>query len=746
MKSAYIFLFAAFCCCTVAMELTPVPKYYKKSGKINSFDYCWRIKGQKQYPEAAAWLQEEFNKRNWKITADADKSIDLIKVKGNGNEEYYTLDITEKGIVIGAATKKGMFRGIGRFLAILKNPSVVCDADKFTIPSLQIKDYPDFPIRSMTLTMCFWEPFSAAERLESTQRIIEIMALHGFNYVFMTLGNHYESKYFKNKYPVPWTKADLRKIVRFANARGVVALPSTQFVSHWQTGPQVCLLKNSAGKVIGHDIKGTEFYKVMPLVIDELLDIFENPPYFRVGGDEANGFFRSLKLKTEENAELFAKAFNFLAEHLAKRKSRAVMWHDMLFAKELGGRREQLGGIAEKSVLPAKYAMSLLNKDIVMNYWHYGVDKKYSAIKHLQDAGFEVWASTWYFRDGIFALGNSAGKQNVKAFDGTTWCNNHTKGEELVLVGELGWNRECTEVSYDPTEVFMREWSSPPFFVNAKSAVPLVFDNARFVSGWKSQDIFIGNLKISASKPVAGAETVFTGLSVPDDIVKLKKERSDTELFLSGSGESFVLNPSGINRSRKYNSMIVYTPSYGEITGQNKWGDDWSVVNNRVVKFSSGKDNVVIPRNGCVISAHKTGAELHNNTRKIMKSGSVEFIVSQRKEPGDLPVLTAKCKNKASGIVLVFASKLKMYCDSPRTAAVIQIKSSDGKISSFKLNADFALYPNPKRFSKFKVIYLPGGKAAVVWNGQNTTAKEVNISFTHMGTAVGTTLLGAVEM
>ena len=730
---------------TSALELTPAPREMAVGEKPAVFGYEWRIEGEDAFPEAAAWLEEEFQLRGWKISDGAASAVKLTGVEGNGNPEYYTLSITDGAVELGAATREGMFRAAGRFLALLKQPFTEYDQKSFTIPAVAIADWPDFPVRLMTLTMFYWEPFDNAERMDSSKKIIEAMAEHGFNFVSIGIGSNYKSEYFKSNFPTPWSREELKELVRFSKSRGVVPFPYTQFVSHVAIGPQVALLKGPDGKAIGHDIEGEEFYKIMPKVLDELLEIFDNPPYFRLGGDEANNFFKALKKTPEENARLFTKAFNFLAGHLASRNCRAIIWHDMLFAPELGGRRDQLGGTSEAEVIPSELAMELLSKDSIVDYWNYLAAEDYPGLDDLRDAGFEVWASTWYFTDGIFRLANYAGAGGATGYDGTTWNSNHTKGGELVLVGEVAWNSQTEAVNFDPDEVFMREWRTVPRFDNAESASPLKFDHAVYLTDAPTGEVNVGNLKLEA-KPFAAARTEFLALDVPDDIVALKAERPDTELFVTGSGERFVINISLINTARPFSSVVLYTPTHGKSTGTNIWGEDWTIVNGQITKHTSRVADTAIPAGGAVLSANSTGAELHMDCRKITKDGAVEFIVSRAAEAGPLPLLTARCGESASSVVLVFASELNMYADKPTPAATVTVKTAGGREEKFNVNADFALYPDPNLFGNYKLYYLPGGLLAVVWNSQTDKPAEVNIQFTPIGTAIGAAVVGAAEV
>ena len=730
------------------IRLTPAPKQLEvTSGQTAKFSYDWKIDNETDYNHAADWIEEEFSGRRWLCPTETPQKVILRKMPFSGeNREKYQLEISPNGIILSAADEAGMWRAVGRLLSLLKNPGVNYHASGFEMPCLKITDWPDFPLRLMDLTMTYWEPFSDAERLESSKKIVEIMAEHGFNHVIIDLGGNYESEYFKSNRPTPWSRSDIRELVRFCKSRGIVPLPGINTIGHLDRAPHIALLRDNEGRNIGHDIRTPEFYEAYAKVLDELVELFEKPPYFLVGGDEANAVFKIFQQSKEENAALYAKVFNFAAEHLEKYNCRPVIWHDMLFAPELGGERISNDGITEKNIAPASTALNLLSKKVIVNYWHYGSAERYEGLDILTQSGFDVWASTWHFPEGIHALAQYAGKHQIAAYVGTTWNNNHNKGAALILVGEYSWNTSASPVTFDPAEVFLREWSRTPFFPNPQTVTPLHFAGAVTVPFRRfTAPVQLGNLQLE-SNPISGMKRQFFHLEQPEEIVTLRQERPDTKLFLQG-GERFVMQVPSVNQNRAHNSFVLYTPSFGQSTRQNKWGDDWTILNGEVTQSTSGEPNSAIPQDGGVISAHKTGADIHNNVRKIMAKGKVDLIATRTALAEPIPPLKAVCDPQNSTVIMVFGAELWMYTEIPQAAAEIAISTTGGTTEKFKLNVDFALAPDPRFHGNFNIVYLPDGLVAVIWTGKNQeTATGVTLQFTPLGIATGTALVAAAEM
>ena len=59
----------------------------------------------------------------------------------------------------------------------------------------------------------------------------------------------------------------------------------------------------------------------------------------------------------------------------------------------------------------------------------------------------------------------------------------------------------------------------------------------------------------------------------------------------------------GINRPRKKDEVILYTPEYGDTTRTNKWGKEIVISGGRVTEIHDG-GGTKIPEDGCVISFH----------------------------------------------------------------------------------------------------------------------------------------------
>lgn len=726
------------------IRLTPAPKRLEVTGEPVSFTKEWRIQGD---CGAARWLAADLpEKFGWNVTGKGGHVIEF-KTVSTENPEEYILEVEPTGVVLSASSEAGFFRAAGRLFNLLSCSSVTFpESGNMMIPRVKITDTPDFPVRIMDLTMAFYEPYSNQARVLATRKIIDILASHGFNAVVIELGGNYVSKHFKSRYPTPWSRADIAGIVRYANSRGVTAIPGINTIGHLERAPYICPLKDGAGKEIGHDIRNRDFFRQYAAVLDELIELFDNPPYVRVGGDESTAVFETLGGTPEECANLFAGTMNFVAEHLRKHSSRAIVWHDMLLSPLLGGN--------PSSGTLSTLVLSKLSKTIILDYWKYSVAEKYDGIDQLQKAGFEVWASTWNTPQAISRLAKYAHARGVTGFNGTTWCNNHTKGEAMILVGECAWNADAG-IDFNAGRVFLNNWNFIGNFANAPGARPLKFSGGVEMLHTAGGDARLRNLKLDLSRPVAAGKTRITALPNPAAAAGISEKNPAAWILMRNRNwNNFMMRIPIVNGPRTYGSIALYTPSHGASTGQGKWGEDWIVKSGKVVDHSIHIPDVKIPKDGVVISAHTTGADVHNNCLKIMElHGGLEFfaVAADTQAPVSL---SARPDPRASEIVLLFGAAWSIYTGESQPVATVEVKYENGTADQFILRNDFCLYPDPAIYPNFRTISPMDGfdrnaadRLAVAWKRSSAAEiKEVTITVSPLGAMMQLVLLSAVEM
>jgi hypothetical protein len=92
--------------------------------------------------------------------------------------------------------------------------------------------------------------------------------------------------------------------------------------------------------------------------MDELIEVFRNPPYFHCGCDKCFGFGSGEEDRMTSADILFAKHISFLNSYLSQKNIKMVMWADMLYCSMDALYWKCNEGVAD-----------ILPKNILLNLW-----------------------------------------------------------------------------------------------------------------------------------------------------------------------------------------------------------------------------------------------------------------------------------------------------------------------------------------------------------------------------------------
>ena len=303
----------------------------------------------------------------------------ILKVDGNmsrvGNEGY-RLIVWPKKITITAQSETGLFYGFQTLRQLLPaeifRQAKVLDI-KWTVPAVDIEDYPRFQWRGLHLDVC--RHFMPKEFVK---KYIDLIALHKMNRFHWhltedqgwrieikkypkltevgawrdeTLVGHYSDKPHKfdgKRHGGFYTQDDVREIVAYAAERHVVVVPEIEMPGHAQaaiaaypelgnTGEQLRVLTIWG---VNPNIFNANEKTILFLqdVLKEVLELFPSE-FIHIGGDEAT------KEQWEESAEVQAriKELGLKDEHemqsyiikrmdtfLAERGRRLLGWDEIL--------------------------------------------------------------------------------------------------------------------------------------------------------------------------------------------------------------------------------------------------------------------------------------------------------------------------------------------------------------------------------------------------------------------------------
>ena len=263
-------------------------------------------------------------------------------------DESYTLEVSERQVVINAPTVVGALRGLETFLQLLGG-----DAGGYYIPEARIRDKPRFPWRGLLIDVGrHWQPVEVIKRNLDGMAAVKLNVLHwhltddqGFRIETKTFPKLYQSGSDKLYY----TQDEVREIIAYARERGIRVVPEFDIPGHttaWFAGhpelasaPGPYQIERRFG-VLDAAMNPTreETYIFLDKFLGEMAALFPDA-YLHIGGDEVTGkhwrlnpqiqaFIAKNNLKDKHGLQAY---FNGrIARILQKHGKRMVGWDEIL--------------------------------------------------------------------------------------------------------------------------------------------------------------------------------------------------------------------------------------------------------------------------------------------------------------------------------------------------------------------------------------------------------------------------------
>lgn len=290
--------------------------------------------------------------------------------------EGYQLKVTSEKIQLEAPTQAGIFYGTMTILQLLPSEIFLAKPQsniEWTIPCVEIRDYPRFGWRGMHLDVC--RHFMSKEFVK---KYIDLIALHKMNVFHWHLTEDQGWRIEIKKYPKlteigawrketlignlhkkPWkfdgkphggfyTQEEIREIVEYAAQQYVTIVPEIEMPGHAQaaiaayphlgtTGKQVDVLTYWGGceQILNIEPSTIEF---MQNVLIEVMELFPSE-FIHIGGDEVNKQpwknsqqvqARMKELGIENEEELQSWFIRQMDVFLTKHGRRLVGWDEIL--------------------------------------------------------------------------------------------------------------------------------------------------------------------------------------------------------------------------------------------------------------------------------------------------------------------------------------------------------------------------------------------------------------------------------
>ena len=397
--------------------------------------------------EAAEWVESRFEewlrftKTGWLFSrANAPRvcTQDFSGSPLSGGDEAYELEARPAGVVIRA----NAIQGVRYALYTLRQTMIPMPRDGrttawYAMPALKVCDSPALKFRGIHI------PWTIKTTVADVEKWVRLSAYLKFNYAVIEPWGTFRSERH------PWwgwkegtmTPSAVRRIVRIGKTLGITLVPQIPAFGHASMGitsPGRHAVLDAHGEYapLFESLNGwnwclsnPETLKVQFELIDELMELFERPPYFHIGCDEA-AKPNCPRCRASNYRALVVRHILALHVGLKARGAKTMLWHDMFI--KAGDR--QWEGFTANGTDETVEAFKSFPRDIVVCDWIYSGEKgAYPTLAHFAKMGFNVLACPWHNRGGTLALGAAARELGILGMLVTSWGDGQGKQRGKVV-------------------------------------------------------------------------------------------------------------------------------------------------------------------------------------------------------------------------------------------------------------------------------------------------------------------------
>lgn len=274
---------------------------------------------------------------NPKLQADAE----ILTVHGQEvlkTREYaHTIAVTDR-VVIEGWDYRAACEGTATLLQ-----AIALDGNKSSVPKMTVKDWPYSDYGSIMIDVARQhQPIYVLKMAVVTCRMFKIRYLH------LHLSDDSAFTFPSTAYPeansifyppvTPYTLAELRDLVAYADARGVTCVPEMEGPGH-----STALQDSMGGRLgkPGSNMPIDQFlpttFPILDTLVGEICEVFKSSPYFHIGGDEVGtgllGDPRYVEYMKAHNMTGESAVWLFYAQNMAqivkKHGKKTIMWDGM---------------------------------------------------------------------------------------------------------------------------------------------------------------------------------------------------------------------------------------------------------------------------------------------------------------------------------------------------------------------------------------------------------------------------------
>ena len=379
--------------------------------------------------------------RFFRIHFHAEIAVEQQNAVSTLPPEGYKLDVSQDCCTISADTLQGLRYALHTIRQLAESERGVLTSRRKQLPCVAIEDYPATAFRGIHLC---WFPETPVWEIE---RQIRLAAYYKFNYAVIeswgVLKFDRHPEFCWQEYAVE--KAEFRRLIKLGDELGIRLVPQLNLFGH------ATCARLGAGKHMLLDqhpeyeplfepdgwtwcISNPAARQYLAELVEELLDLYENPPYFHIGCDEAYTP-ESCSMCMENYLEKLADHIRFFHDMLSSRGIKTMMWHDMLLAQE--DPRWSGGYIACGHQAEGHDTLhTMLPKSIIICDWQYNYpvrdkeEPEWITSNYLKSLGFPVVVCPWDDPKGGLSLGKCVVRAGLDGYLQTVW-HHGTKSARL---------------------------------------------------------------------------------------------------------------------------------------------------------------------------------------------------------------------------------------------------------------------------------------------------------------------------
>jgi len=326
------------------------------------------------------------------------------------------------------------------FLKIFLNKIKYSETDDcFYIENCCITESPLLPFRCVHL--CIFPETT----LDFLKKCVRSCAIAKFSHIIFEFWGMLKLDCMKElSWPFAYSKDEIKKIVREANALGVEIIPMFNHLGHASAcrevnGKHVVLDQNPRYEYMFEsygwiwNFKRDDVYELLSKVRDELIEVCGEGSYFHIGCDEAYSIGND-----EGKALKMAEYINRVSKDLNLKGRRAIMWHDMLLSKD-----EFPEYVASSSKNVSDILIKNIDKNIIIADWHYSChNETWKSSTKLKENNFDVTCCPWDNRQNITEALETITSNNLYGIIHTTWHTLFKGFREMIYAGVVSYGTE----------------------------------------------------------------------------------------------------------------------------------------------------------------------------------------------------------------------------------------------------------------------------------------------------------------